>query len=61
MNIKLLKLFKININEKEGYLNCYNKNKERPPTSVVGMNLPKNLKNLLKNFSLYYIIKYIKE
>lgn len=23
MNIKLLKLFKTNINEKEGYLNCY--------------------------------------
>lgn len=61
MNIKLLKLFKININEKEGYLNCYDNCKESPPTSVAGMNLPKKFKDLLKNFSLYYIIKYIKE
>jgi len=30
MNIKLLKLFKTNINEKEGYLNCYDNCKESP-------------------------------
>jgi len=36
-------------------------NTKKAPTLVAGMNLPKKFKNLLKIFSLYYIIKYIKE
>ena len=49
----------------EGKLEIINENfttnTKKAPTLVAGMNLPQNFKNLLKNFSLYYIIKYIKK